>query len=78
VRIRKTDEREALWDELQEATGEATLSKALDHAARHYIEDRQNKHRIANEIEPKHLEKLSTTALPIKAEISVGFDGETQ
>ena len=74
VRIRKTDEREALWDELQEATGEATLAKALDRAARHYVEDQRNKRRVADEIAPRVLEELSTGPMPIHIEPKIGVD----
>lgn len=72
MRIRKTDEREALWDELQEATGEATLAKALDRAARHYVEDQRNKRRVADEIAPRLLEELSTESMPILVETEIG------
>lgn len=72
MRIRKTDQREALWDELQEATDEATLAKALDRAARHYVEDLQNKRRVADEIEPRLFEELSTDELPIETDITAG------
>jgi hypothetical protein len=74
VRIRKTDEREALWDELQEATDEATLAKALDRAARHYVEDLRNKRRAADETAPRVLEELSTEVMPISVETVVGTD----
>jgi len=37
MRIKSTDERERLWDDLREATGEGHTSQALDAAARHYV-----------------------------------------
>lgn len=37
MRIRATDERERLWDDLQEATGYGHTSQALDAAARYYV-----------------------------------------
>ena len=40
MRIRATDERERLWDDLEEATGHGHTSQALDAAARHYVQCR--------------------------------------
>jgi len=37
MRIRATDERERLWDDLEEATGHGHTSQALDDAARLYV-----------------------------------------
>jgi hypothetical protein len=37
MRIKSTDERERLWDDLREATDEGHTSQALDAAARHYV-----------------------------------------
>ena len=37
MRIKSTDDRERLWDDLREATGEGHTSQALDAAARHYV-----------------------------------------
>jgi len=37
MRIHDTDERQRLWENLQDATGENTRSKALDDAARYYV-----------------------------------------
>ncbi|MEZ3145621.1 hypothetical protein [Halobaculum sp. MBLA0143] len=38
MRIRATDERQRLWDDLEDATGHARTSQALDDAARLYVE----------------------------------------
>lgn len=38
MRIRDTDRRQREWDRLQEATGEATKSGAIDVAVRYYLE----------------------------------------
>jgi hypothetical protein len=37
MRIKSTDDREQLWDNLCEATNEQARSKALDAAARYYL-----------------------------------------
>jgi hypothetical protein len=37
MRINSTDERERLWEDLREATGNGHTSQALDAAARHYV-----------------------------------------
>ena len=37
MRIKSTDERERLWEDLREATGRGHTSQALDAAARHYV-----------------------------------------
>jgi hypothetical protein len=37
MRIKTTDERTRLWENLCEATGESARSKALDRAARYYL-----------------------------------------
>jgi hypothetical protein len=37
MRIKTTDDRERLWENLCEATGEQARSKALDRAARYYL-----------------------------------------
>lgn len=37
MRIRATDDRQRLWDDLEEATGHGHTSQALDAAARHYV-----------------------------------------
>lgn len=37
MRIKSTDDRERLWEDLREATGNGHTSQALDAAARHYI-----------------------------------------
>lgn len=40
MRIQKTDARERKWEHLKEATGESTVSGALDTAADYYLEMR--------------------------------------
>lgn len=40
MRIKSTDNRERLWEDLREATGEGHTSQALDAAARHYVQCR--------------------------------------
>jgi hypothetical protein len=37
MRIKTTDDREQLWNNLCEATGESARSKALDRSARYYL-----------------------------------------
>jgi hypothetical protein len=37
MRIQSTDDRDRLWENLCEATGEPARSKALDRAARYYL-----------------------------------------
>jgi hypothetical protein len=42
MRIKSTDDRERLWEDLREATAEGHTSQALDTAARHYVRCRGN------------------------------------
>jgi hypothetical protein len=68
-----TDERERSLRRLMQATGENTKSKAIDAAIRHYLADLENKKRLANALDPDHLEELSTPWLPVdRPEARVG------
>jgi hypothetical protein len=60
-----TDEREQSLRRLMQATGENTKSKAIDAAIRHYLTDLENKKRLANDLDPDHVEQLSTPWLPM-------------
>lgn len=57
---------------LMEATGEATKAGALDVAAKHYLQDLENKRDVADELRGDVAEDLSTPWLPIERETSVG------
>ena len=74
MRINKTDERARRWKRLKDATGESTVSGALDVAAKHYIEDLRAKQEVAEELDPEVREALSSTYLPIEVDVDVGRD----
>jgi hypothetical protein len=61
-----------------QATGENTKVGALFAAADHYLQDRRQKERVADELSREHLEALSTSELPLKrGETRVGpFEDE--
>lgn len=63
---------------LMQATGENTKTGALFAAAEHYLQDRRNKERIADDLPREHLEALSTSELPLRrGETRVGpFEDE--
>lgn len=58
--IRLNDERRDLWDRLQRATGENTVSGALDVAAKHYLNDLENKRMAIEDLDPETADVLST------------------
>jgi hypothetical protein len=73
MNIRMTDERERALRRLMQATDENTKSKAIDVAIRHYLADLENKKRVANDLNPDHVEQLSTPWLPMdRPEACVG------
>jgi len=74
MRIRATDEREQLWDDLKDATGESTKAGALDAAARHYLADKRAKKRVVPGLAPEQARRLSTDELPIVVENFVGAE----
>lgn len=51
---------------LMEATGENTKVGALFVAAEHYLNDKRNKERVADELPRDALEELSTPELPME------------
>jgi hypothetical protein len=58
---------------LMEATGENTKVGALFVAAEHYLNDKRNKERVADELPRNLVEDLSTPELPMeRGETTVG------
>lgn len=58
---------------LMEATGENTKVGALFVAAEHYLNDKRNQERVADELPRDALEELSTPELPMeRGETKVG------
>jgi hypothetical protein len=72
MRIRMTDERERRLKRAMDATGENTKAGAIDTALKHYLADRRNKKKVADELASEHVEVLSTPYLPIERETNVG------
>jgi predicted DNA-binding protein len=72
MHIRDTPEREDRIERLKEATGEKTIAKAVDAAMAHYVEDLENKQRVAEELPNGLAEDLSTPWLPIERSTNVG------
>jgi hypothetical protein len=73
MNIRMTEDRENSLRRLMQATGENTKSKAIDVAIRHYLADLENKKRVANDLDPEHVEQLSMPWLPMdRPEARVG------
>ena len=72
MRIRMTPEREKRLDRACEAMNEQTKSKAIDRALRHYLVDKDNKERVADDLSSELAEALSTGDLPIARETTVG------
>jgi hypothetical protein len=64
--IRLGNGREQTLEYLKEATGESTNTGALFAAAAHYLEDKRQKEKIADELDREHLEALSTSELPLR------------
>jgi len=64
-----TDERET---RLQRAMDETTTFGAIDRALAHYLADKRNKEKIADELATEHVEVLSTPWFSIKRETTVG------
>ncbi|MFD1634637.1 hypothetical protein ACOZ4L_02765 [Haloplanus ruber] len=69
-----TDQREDRLRRLMEATGESTKAGAIDAAIKHYLNDLENKRRVAEELPTDALEELHTPWLPLERETSVGRD----
>jgi hypothetical protein len=69
-----TDEREDRLRRLMEATGESTKAGALDAAAKHYLNDLENKRQVADELDTETAAALSTPWLPIERETHVGVE----
>lgn len=91
MRIRETESRERLYQDIVEATGENTKSKAIDKACRHYLKCRGDMtayptgtyqellNAAAEEgslTAPEIAEILSTNTLPVSAEIETSVGDE--
>jgi len=72
MRIRMTDERERRLERAMDATGENTKAGTIDAALKHYLADKRNKEKIADELASEHVEELSTPWLEMERETSVG------
>lgn len=61
------DDRERLFDRLQERLGDSASTKAdaLDIALRHFIEDWDNKESLADELSPELARKLNTSQMKL-------------
>jgi hypothetical protein len=60
---------------LMEATGENTKVGALFVAAEHYLNDKRNKKRLADDLPRELVDELSTPELPMeRGETTVGRD----
>ena len=70
--LRMTNERGDRLRRVMEATGENTKAKALDVAMNHYLQDLENKRRVARKIDDGLVTELSTPWLPIERETRVG------
>lgn len=70
------EEREELIRRLKRATGEKTKAGALDVAAKHYLNDKQNKEKIADQLDVEELRTLSTPWLKMDRRTVVGADVE--
>jgi predicted DNA-binding protein len=82
--IRLTDAREQRFDDLQDATGAGSRTRALDIAAEHYVADMKNKRELMNrladgeQLGPNRIARvLSTPELPVAFEATseVGPEG---
>lgn len=72
MRIRMTDERERRLERAMDATGERTKAGAIDVALKHFLADRRQKERVADELATEHVEALSTPWIPMERETTVG------
>ena len=70
--IKKTDERQARFRRLLDATGENTLAGAIDIAVKHYLADLRNKRQAVEDLPPDLARRLSTPYVPIDVEARVG------
>ena len=66
------DDRQARLRRVMEATGENTKAGAIDVAMQHYLTDLEKKRRVADGLDTKTLEALSTPWIPLQRETSVG------
>ena len=66
MNLRMTDERADLLRRAMEASGENTKAGAIDRALLHYIHDRQNKKRVADDLPADLADDLLTPALKIE------------
>lgn len=73
--MKKTDGRENRHRRLMQATGESTVSGAIDVAAKHYLADLKAKERVAEHVDElksaEVLEELSNPWIPIEREVSI-------
>ncbi|WP_257627816.1 hypothetical protein [Haloplanus salinarum] len=72
MRIRMDDEREDRLRRLMEKTGESTKAGAIDAAIKHYLNDLENKRRVADELPTEFIEELHTPWMPLERETNVG------
>ncbi|GAB3321454.1 hypothetical protein GCM10027355_20280 [Haloplanus salinarum] len=66
------DEREDRLRRLMEKTGESTKAGAIDAAIKHYLNDLENKRRVADELPTEFIEELHTPWMPLERETNVG------
>jgi predicted DNA-binding protein len=81
--IRLTDAREQRFDDLQDATGAGSRTRALDVAAEHYVADLKNKRELMSRLadgerlSPNEIAGiLSTPEVPIRFEASADVGPE--
>ena len=77
MRIHMTEEREKRLERAMRAMSENTKSKAIDRALAHYLNDLENKKRVAPRLDDELADELSTPFLPIERETRVG-SGESE
>ena len=74
--LRMTDERGDRLRRVMQATGENTKAAALDVVMNHYLQDLENKRRVARKLDDGLVTELSTPWLPIERETRVGWTDE--
>ena len=74
--LRMTEERGDRLRRAMEATGENTKAKALGVVMNHYLQDLENKRRVAWKLDDRLVTELSTPWLPIERETRVGRTDE--
>ena len=70
--IRLTEDRKDVLARLKRRTGENTNTGALFVAARHYLQDYENKQRHAKKLPYNLYPKFSTAELPLSRDTTVG------